>query len=338
MLTLDGSEGEGGGQILRTALALSIVTGTPFKLVNVRARRPKPGLQRQHLTAVRAAAQISDADVQGDEVHSGSLVFRPGRVRPGTWHFDIGTAGSTNLVLQTVLPPLMRAERPSDVTVDGGTANVAAPSTPFLQRAFAPLLARTGRRLDLELRRWGFYPRGGGRIVAHIAPGAPTPLSLLERGPVRAMRATAVTAALPPEAHVAERELGVLRERFPHVETDIVEVARPRGPGNVVWLEVECEGATEVFAGHGQRGVPAESVAAAAADEAEDWLRHDVPVACHLADQLLVPLALGAGGEYRTLAPSLHTTTNADVVRRFLDVDIGLHDEGDGRWRVVVRV
>lgn len=338
MLTLDGAAGEGGGQILRTALALSIVTGTPFRMIDVRARRPKPGLQRQHLTAVRAAAAISDADVEGDEVHSTALVFRPGRVRPGTWRFDIGTAGSTNLVLQTVLPPLVRADRPSDVTIDGGTANVAAPSTPFLQRAFAPLLARTGPRLDLELRRWGFYPAGGGRIVAHISPGPPAPLSLLERGPVRAMRATAVVSGLHPRARIPERELAVLRERFPLAAEEIVEVERPIGPGNMVWLEVETEGATEVFAGHGQRGVPAETVAASVADEAEDWLRHDVPVACHLADQLLVPLALGAGGEYRTLAPSLHTTTNADVVRRFLDVDIGLHDEGEGRWRVAVRV
>src|SRR5689334_333662 len=170
MLKLDGSVGEGGGQILRTALALSALTGQPFEIEKIRAKRRKPGLLRQHLTAVRAATALCQAQVEGDSLGSMTLRFVPGDVKPGEYAFAIGTAGSATLVLQTVLPPLLLASRPSKITIEGGTHNPLAPPVDFLDRSFLPLVRRMGPRVRVQLERWGFYPAGGGRISVEIEP------------------------------------------------------------------------------------------------------------------------------------------------------------------------
>jgi len=183
MLTIDGAEGEGGGQILRTSLGLSLLSGAPFRLINIRAARKKPGLQRQHLTAVRAACEVGRAEVSGDEIHSRELTFRPGSLQSGQFRFDIGTAGSATLVLQTVLPALMAAGEDSTIELHGGTHNPLAPPVDFLEHSFAPLLARLGPRLSIAIDRYGFYPAGGGKMRVSIHPARRlAPLDLIERG------------------------------------------------------------------------------------------------------------------------------------------------------------
>src|SRR5262245_18665905 len=170
MLDLDGSLGEGGGQILRTSLALALLTGKAFRLRNVRARRPKPGLQPQHLMSVRAAAQIGQAQVQGDRPGSMDLVFEPGAVVPGKYHFTIGTAGATALVLHTVYVPLALAGAASALTIEGGTHVKAAPCFHFLATTWRAYLALFGVDVRVTMRRAGFYPRGGGLLEVHIEP------------------------------------------------------------------------------------------------------------------------------------------------------------------------
>jgi RNA 3'-terminal phosphate cyclase (ATP) len=324
MLQLDGSRGEGGGQILRTSLALAMITGKSFHLRQIRAGRPKPGLMRQHLTAVKAAAEVCGAETEGAELKSKKLTFEPGEVRPGQYRFDIGTAGSATLVLQTVLPALMTADGPSQLTLCGGTHNIHAPPFDFLAKAFLPLLRRMGPQVTATLVRPGFYPAGGGEVVVDIEP-VPSlkPLQLLDGGRVLRRHATATVSQLP--RHIAERELAMLCRKLSLSEQETtVDEVRSLGPGNVVFLEIQREHVTEVFTGFGQRGVTAEKVAAGVAREAAQYLDSDVPVGEHLADQLLLPLALAGGGCYRTTEPTPHTTTNVETIREFIDVSIAI--------------
>lgn len=337
MLTIDGSFGEGGGQIIRSSLALSLITGKAFRIYNVRARREKPGLKPQHLTAVRAAAEIGGAQVEGAAAGSGDFTFIPGKVSPGQYHFAIGTAGATMLVLQTILPPLMIAKAPSVITLEGGTHNKHAPPFDFLQKAFLPLVNRTGPHVTLELERYGFYPPGGGRINVYIEPRtAPAKLEIERRGAILERCARALVVRLP--ASIAERELAVIREHLGWSDEELqVETSENAlSPGNVVMIEIRSEQLTEVFTSVGERGVRAEQVAERAAVEAESYLAAGAPVGEHLADQLLIPLALAGGGSYATGAPSLHTTTNIEIIQKFLDVEIRLAPAGDRVWRIEI--
>lgn len=336
MLELDGSMGEGGGQVLRTSLALSMLTGTPVRLRNIRAGRARPGLMRQHLTAVHAAARISGARVEGAEVGSREISFAPGPVQPGDYRFDIGTAGSATLILQTLLPALLHASGPTTVTIEGGTHNPLAPPFEFLDRVFLPLIRRMGARVEAVLERPGFYPAGGGRFVATIQPAQSlSGLEILERGEVFGLRATALISSLP--RHIAERELRHI-EREAGWDRSALEVREVEslGPGNVLLLEVESEALTEIFAGFGEKGVRAEEVAERALAELDRYLAAGVPVGEHLADQLLAPLALAGSGSFLTLPLSLHATTQIDLIPRFLDVRIGVEEAG--KDRVVVSV
>lgn len=337
MIRVDGSVGEGGGQVLRTALTLSLSTGRPFRAERIRAGRSNPGLRRQHLTAVRAAAGVSDGEARGARLGSRDVSFRPGRLRAGEYHFDTGGAGSANLVLQTVLPALAGLAEPSRVTVDGGTHNPAAPPFEFLDRAWAPLLRRTGAAAELTLERAGFHPSGGGRLTADVeARGEPRRLELTDRGELRDVRARAHVANLP--RHVAERELATVQAML-GLRDDrrrVVEHDRPDEPANVLVVEVESRAATEVFTRHGRRGLPAEEVAARASRDARAYLDSDAAVWRHLADQLLAPLALGDGGRFRTCTPTSHTTTNARIVRAFLDVDVRAEQRTDDTWEIAV--
>jgi RNA 3'-terminal phosphate cyclase (ATP) len=344
VLTIDGSQGEGGGQILRTSLTLSLVTGTPFRIERIRAGRERPGLLRQHLTAVEAATAVGGAEVDGAQLGSPELVFRPRGLRPGAHRFAVGTAGSATLVLQTVLLPLAVAGAPSTVRVEGGTHNPGAPPFEFLDRAFLPLLARMGAKATATLERHGFYPAGGGQLSVEIVPAERlAPLSLLERGAVTRRRARALASHLP--RRIAEQELAVVRARLgwdpAELEVEIVgagEAAGPRGPGNVLLLEIESEHVTEVFTGFGEVGVRAETVGERAVHEARRYLDAGVPAGTHLADQLLVPLALARGGAFATLPLSRHAASNVEVVREFLDVAVTAVPAADGRTaRVEVR-
>ena len=326
MLTIDGSQGEGGGQILRTALGLSLVTGTPFRMVAIRAGRARSGLLRQHLTCVQAAASIGQADVVGDTIGSSELTFTPGVIRGGEHHFAVGTAGSALLVWQAILPALLRAPQATTVTLEGGTHNPAAPSYDFIERVFAPLLARLGVDLTTELEQPGFYPAGGGRIVMRMAPWRDAvPLHLRERGEARGVEAIALLAGQIPYA-VAERELGVVASTlgWPPERCRPRMIKNSRGPGNVLLAVVESEHITELVSVVGERGKPAEAVAAEAIAQVRAYLAHGAPVGDHLADQLLLPLALGAGGSFVTGPLSLHTRTQIDTMRLFLGEQVNV--------------
>jgi RNA 3'-terminal phosphate cyclase (ATP) len=337
MLTLDGSAGEGGGQILRSALALSLVTGTPFRIEKIRARRTKPGLLRQHLTAVQAAARIGCAEVEGAELGSHALTLRPGRVAPGEHHFAIGSAGSAALVVQTVLPPLLLASAPSVLVVEGGTHNPGAPPWEFLARVFFPLLERMGARVRTKLERCGFFPAGGGRLRVEIEPvPALAPLELLERGEIVARSARALVAHLP--RNVGEREVRVVRDELSGFDgcTRIENITDTPGPGNALLVELESEHVTELFSGFGVRGLRAEEVAERVVKDVRDYLVADVPVGPHLADQLLLPLALAGGGVFRTVVLTPHAETNLDVVQRFLPLRSRCTPESNGVVRVEI--
>lgn len=323
MLTIDGRVGEGGGQILRSSLALSCITRRAMKLVNIRANRSKPGLRPQHLACVRAAAQISGAKVRGDAVNSRELEFRPKKVRSGDFGFQVGTAGSAALVLQTVLLPLaLHGDRRSTVRIGGGTHNDKAPPVTFLQRAWLPRLHAMGLDVEVELERPGFYPKGGGSLVCSVRPSRPKRLELSKRGQKQAIRAHVVMSGLPRAA--AEEALSALRCQLSLDHEDVQDFRGP--PGLAVMVEVESRNVTELFGGLANRGRNIEGAATGAACAALAYLAQPEPVGEHLADQLMLPMALGEGGAFRSVPPSLHTTTNADIIRRFLDVDITFRD------------
>lgn len=322
MITINGSQGEGGGQVLRSSLALSLVTGMPFAITNIRAGRKKPGLMRQHLTAVNAATEVGQARVAGASLRSTELTFEPGEIRPGEYHFAVGTAGSATLVLQTVLPALLCAAGSSTLRLEGGTHNPWAPPFDFLVKSFLPLVNRMGPTVEAALVRPGFYPAGGGEFHVRITPATKlVPLELLDRGEIQRVTASAKVAHLPRS--IAERELHVIHQRMGLEERDLTveEVTGSRGPGNVVTIEVECEHLTEVFTGFGEKQVPAESVADKAVQEARRYLSEDAAVGEYLTDQLLIPFALAGGGTFRTLGLSRHARTNIEVIKAFLDVE-----------------
>lgn len=326
MLTIDGSRGEGGGQILRTSLALSLISGTPFRIERIRAGRAKPGLMRQHLTALEAAAAVGDADVGAATIGAQHVEFRPRRVRAGTYRFAVGTAGSTGLVLQTVLMPLVTAGTASSLTLEGGTHNPHAPPFEFLAAAFLPLLHRMGAGVQARLDRPGFYPAGGGRVCVDVPAAAGLrPLELPGRGAIRRRRARALVSRLPRQ--IGDRELAVVRARLGWASDDlevVVLAGDMPGPGNALLLEIESEHVTEVFTGFGQIAVRAETVAERAVPDARQYLAADVPVGPYLADQLLLPLALAGRGRFRTLPLTRHATTNIEVIRQFLGTAVNV--------------
>jgi RNA 3'-terminal phosphate cyclase (ATP) len=337
MVDIDGSIGEGGGQILRSSLALSLATGRPFRIRNVRSNRDKPGLLRQHLTAVTAAAEVGAAEVMGAAMGSAEITFVPNAVRPGMYHFSVGTAGSTTLVLQTVLPALALAGGRSEIVLEGGTHNPFAPPFDFLDKALLPLVLRMGPRVVARLERPGFYPAGGGRIHVTVDPTERlAPIELLDRGEITSRRAVARVSNLSPR--IAERELAVVRERLGW-SADVLHAEEVRdaiGPGNVIELEISSVAVTEVFTGFGRREASAEEVARGVVDEVREYLASDAPVGKHLADQLLVFLGLAGGGQFRTTSPTRHTTTNAEVVRAFLGVDVSIEHDDSRSWRIGV--
>jgi RNA 3'-terminal phosphate cyclase (ATP) len=337
MIVIDGSKGEGGGQVLRTSLALSLVTGTPFQMVKIRAGRQKPGLLRQHLTAVKAATEVGAAEVTGAELGSRELTFKPRALSAGNYYFAVGTAGSATLVLQTVLPALLFANGPSTLRLEGGTHNPAAPPFDFLEKAYLPLVRRMGPKVDAVLERHGFFPAGGGKFQVSLEPAPLKPLTLLDRGAVRRRQATALIAQIPFD--VAKRELATVEQvlKWKPTELRTEELKRSQGPGNVLWLEVESEHVTEVFTAFGERGVRAEEVAQRAAGAAKRYLDAEVPVGENLCDQLLLLLALAKGGSFRTLPLDGHSETQLHTFANFLDVKVDVREVSPEVREVEVR-
>ena len=342
MLTLDGSKGEGGGQILRTALSLSLLTGRPFRIVKVRANREKPGLRPQHLAAVEAAAMLGHAEVVGGVVGSRELTFRPGPVEPRDLEYAIGTAGATALVLQTLhLPIALRADRPVRVAITGGTFNTKAPSFPFLAGCWRRHLGEIGLNVSLTMPAAGFYPRGGGRIEAWIEPGKPLPIRAIDRGALRSIRGVAGICKLQrneiPE-RMRERAFALLRELTTEINIDLVEWPGP-APGAAISLTAEYEGGFATFLGLGERGKPSDTVAEEAVGDLLEHHDSQGAIDAYSADQLLMPLAFAAGrSEYTISEATEHLHTNARTIAAFIDRPIRIVEpEGDGRpGRVIV--
>ena len=339
MISIDGSQGEGGGQIVRSSLALAMITGRGVAIEKLRAGRTKPGLMRQHLTAVRAAAEICRAEITGDAIGSLSLSFRPGRVVPGEYTFSVGTAGSATLVLQTILPALLVADGPSRLILEGGTHNPWAPPFDFLAKAYLPLVNRMGPQVTAILERPGFYPAGGGRFVVEVEPTQHLQsLSLLERGSLRQRTGRILLANLPRQ--IADREAEELL-RLTGWEQDQIstEHVDSHGPGNTVVLELEYDAVTEVFTGFGEHDVKAETVSRRAVDPMRKYLTSDVPVGPYLADQLLLLMGIsawqtGAESTIRTSTLTRHSSTQIDVLRQCLGVTtlvtrLGAHNTVD---------
>jgi RNA 3'-terminal phosphate cyclase (ATP) len=329
MIVIDGSYGEGGGQVLRTSLTLAMLTGQAVQIEHIRAGRPKPGLAAQHLTAVRAAAAICNASVSGDEIGSQMLRFQPGgSSRAGHYAFDVaevrgaGSAGAVSLVLQTVLLPLALAAGPSQLTLRGGTHVPWSPPLPYLQEVYLPALAQMGIAAQLELRRWGLYPAGGGEVIAQIQGGtsAVRSLSLTGRGPLRRVWGTAAVANLP--AHIAQRmsdrARNLLAEAGLKANLQALRV-RANGPGAGIFTFLEFQnGVRAGFTAYGSKGVPAEQVAETVCEDLLRYHQSGAPVDMRLADQLILPLTMADGvSHFTTCCVTEHLRTNLWVVERF---------------------
>ena len=336
IIVIDGSRGEGGGQILRTSLSLAMCLQQPVRIENIRAGRKRPGLMRQHLAGLRAATQVSAATVHGDELGSTQIEFRPDSIRAGDYRIAIGSAGSTTLALQTILPALLQANAPSTVELEGGTHNGMAPSYDFLQLSFAPVLARMGAKLELKFDRHGFYPNGGGSFTARVVPATQwQPLSLMQ-APEQDTPIVHIAYAHMP-ASIAEREAKHLMRKasLPPEAVQIHAVESP-GPGNVVSMRATNEGFSNVFDSYAARGLKAERVAGRALRDYRQFCDDQVAVDVHLADQILLPLALGAGGEFLTGELTEHTHTNIAVIGQLSGQTIGVERLSATQYKVCV--
>jgi RNA 3'-terminal phosphate cyclase (ATP) len=327
MIEIDGMMGEGGGQVLRSSLSLSLLTGKPVHISRIRAGRTKPGLGYQHRMAVQAAGRISRARVEGDRVGSRELYFSPGSVAPGSYHFDIGTAGATSLVLQTVLLPLALAAGESRLHVRGGTHVPWSPCYHYLDWHWRVLLARLGASFTLDLEMAGFYPQGGGVVDAEVPGDARLKgFRLCERGRLLQVRGLSAVANLPEEIAIRQRNTAMRQLRGLGCDIDIAISALPAySRGTVLVLLAEFEYSQACFFALGERGKRAERVAGEAVDELLNFLSTDGAVDRWLADQLLMPLACtGQPSTLRTSKVTTHLLANADVIRLFLPVDITL--------------
>jgi RNA 3'-terminal phosphate cyclase (ATP) len=333
MISLDGTSG--GGQMLRTALSLSMVTGQAFRMVHIRGQRRKPGLMRQHLTCVKAACEIAGGTVVGAEIGSTELTFQAGRIRGGDYHFAIGTAGSTALLFQTLLPALLRADGPSTLRLEGGTHNPLAPPFEFLDRVFLPTLRCMGADASLALVESGFAPVGGGSILSNITPCAKLiPCELHERGDLLGLRIRVPIRNLSPA--IGTRILAAALEMLA-CEDAAVEVRDP-GPGRGVCclVEADFEHLTELTSSVGEQGITAERVGTRAAKSMHDFIGSGAAVGRQLADQLLLPLALAGSGSFTTMAPDEHVPTNIAVIEKFLPVKFHITEAAHGTRVIAV--
>jgi len=329
VVRIDGSYGEGGGQILRTSLALATALGRPLEIINIRKTRQKPGLQPQHLTSVLAAAAISRAHVEGAELSSTSISFLPRTLMGGSYEFNVsekrGSAGSTSLVLQTIMLPLCFAEQPANITVHGGTHVPWCPTFHYLKFIFLPMLSRINAKIDMDIKQWGWYPGGGGTVMAKVVPCEKmAPLRIPSRG--RLIRATGISAVanLPRDIAVRQRNTAVnaLLKKGIDANLEIVGASSP-GKGTLVFLKVEFENSIAGFDALGAIGKRAEEVAEEACQSLFTYVNSKAAIDPHLADQLIPYLALARGdSEFTASSITRHLLTNIWVVKQFLDVDV----------------
>ena len=337
MIELDGSFGEGGGQLVRTAVALAAIAGVPLRLVNVRAKRDQPGLAPQHLAAVRAVASLCTAECSGLELRSREFTFTPGALRGGEFRFDVGTAGSVPLVLQAVLPVLACAPAHSRVTVVGGTDVRAAPPLDYLRHVLLALLARMGIAVQCAVHRRGYFPRGGGEVEIAVAPARPRALALAGAGGAAAVEGLAHVANLP--AHIAERMRAAALERLgalpARIEAAVLAGDDAIGQGGAIVLWAHTDGAVLGSGRAAERGVRAETLGVEAGAELAADLAAGAALDRHAADQLLIYLALAGGGHFTTRAISSHVRTAMWLIEQFVPVRFEV-SEGDGLARVAV--
>lgn len=333
MHTLNGESG--GGQMLRTALSLSMITGRPFRMTRIRGLRRKPGLMRQHLTCVKAACEISAGSADGAEIGATELVFRPGAIRAGDYQFAIGTAGSTGLLFQTLLPALLHAPGPSTLRLEGGTHNPLAPPFEFLERVFVPALRRMGGVATLTLGETGFAPAGGGIITAAIDPCAQLqPCDFRERGELQSVTIRVPIRNLSESIGTRMLEAAVAKLPTP----DAAVEHREPGPGRGVCCLVEAvfEHASELTSSFGEQGVTAEKVGLRAAKVMHDFIGNGAVVGRCLADQLLLPMALAGSGVFTTMAPDDHVASNISVIEQFLPVKFRIEPRDRGHFEIAV--
>jgi len=323
-LTIDGSFGEGGGQILRTALALAAILQRPVEIRNIRGGRKKPGLRPQHLAAVKALAKVTSAQVRGAEVGSTRLYFEPCQLKGGTYTLDIGTAGSTALVLQAVMPGLLFAEDPSRMTITGGTHVPWSPCFHYLKEVFVPTVSEMGGPVSLEIGPWGWYPKGGGRIVASISPaGGLSAIDRTNRGDLTGIYLLSAVSNLPSGIGERQRDQVLRRLRGQGYHATRVELVQSpsQGPGTVVFVKAEFEKGAAGFTSLGKKGKPAETVADEACTAFFEFMASEASVDSHLADQLVLYMALARGRScFVAEAITEHLRTNIWVIEQFLPV------------------
>lgn len=335
MIEIDGSFGEGGGQILRTALTLASVTGEAVHFTDIRKNRRKPGLMYQHLTCAKAVAEITGGVLNGAELNSQEMIFTPGSIAPGNYHFVVGTAGSAILVAQTVLPCLLFGYEKSKVEICGGTHVANAPIFDFFQSVYLPCLQRMGIEASATLDQVGFYPAGGGKITLDISPLREwKKLEIMSSGTLKKAAFTAISHGIKSE--IGSDEVALAQREFPEFETAQTEVDSC-GPGNVLLAKLEYENITELFSVCGEFNQSRTVVAKRVIGMVKSYQKYAAPVWRFLVDQLLLPMALGAGGKFLTVSPSQHTETNIAVIRKFMNVQIDVNNLQNGQHIIEVK-
>ena len=316
ILEIDGSQGEGGGQILRTSLSLAACYGKAIHIRHIRQGRKKPGLMRQHLACVNAIKQICNAKVRGASIGSTAIEFIPADIQAGDYHFSVGSAGSSTLVFQTVLPALLLVGKPSTLVLEGGTHNPMAPSYDFIKHAFLPVLAQMGVESSVSIDRYGFYPVGAGKWTIKITPPQQySKIKIEERGDLLATEGHCIGAGIPE--HVVGRERKQLLRKLNWPEQSITtEKVNALGAGNIVSLKVSYPKITEIIESIGAMGISSEKVANKAVELLQRYQTIGAPVGHYLADQLLLPLVVTAGGSYVTGPLSEHCRTNIAVIQQ----------------------
>ncbi len=325
-IEIDGRMGEGGGQILRSALTLSMLCGKAVEMHHIRGKRPKPGLMRQHLTCVNAAREICQGRIEGAGLGSQQLRFIPGAIKGGDYRFDVGSAGSTTLVFETILLPLLLASDTSTVAFLGGTHNPMAPPLTYIKRSFLPLLRDMGAQVEINTERWGFMPVGGGKWQALIKPSQWHPIEKLERGDLVHSTLTAYEVGLPNR--VAEREVKAY-EKQSSIAVNDVRIRQPKAgsPGNLLAIDLQFENSSICLTELGRPRITSERVAADLRRQVELYLESGTVLDEHLADQMMLPMAMAGGGKFSCGELSQHAETNREVIRMFTGARINL-DQG----------
>ena len=333
LIHIEGSQGEGGGQILRTSLALAALLQQPVQIDNIRANRRQPGLKTQHLAGVLALARITDAEVKGAHKHSTRLDFVPRTLKGGRYRFEISTAGAACMLFGAVLPVLLFAPQASEVTITGGTHVPFSPPFHYLEKVFLPTVKKMGGKVDLKLVRWGFYPKGGGEIRAHVKPCRGLQgIRQEKRGALKSLQLSACSSTHLPE-HIARREIGQAESELDAYKDKLRSkplTCQAYSPGNFVFLEAEYEHAAAGFSALGKKGRPAEEVAAEACRLFLAFEGTRATLDSHLADQIILYAALAQGDSYFIIEKATsHLLTNIDIIKKFLPVTIKLdHDSG----------